>query len=279
MGVSIKPSNLSSGGILNDVVMSVSSSRFEMFAFGDSGERPAIVFRGETEDGEERVQAWSCGKEGDWSPSEDGRELLPLSSKTSLHEKSNAGMLLASLINSGFPEEDVDEDISVFEGGEYHFIQVKPEGREDLEDEDGHKRKVGTVPIVDQIVNMPGKGGSKASSRSSKTSKSSSKTAKASSKVKPADKASSKSKATDKGGDDDESRAKAAILATLEEMGDEAKEQGVNREDLGSRAYSNVTGRGKQAVLNIILDADWLGSADHAEDWEFDESDDTVYAV
>jgi hypothetical protein len=117
------------GGLLNDADVVIKEASISMFDYG--GKRPdavpAVRFLLGLEDGSEMEQYWSCGAASDWMPSEDGKKLVAIGKKTQLNSSSNAAILLASIVNAGFPEAKIEasgDDVSVFQDMEGHVMRV-----------------------------------------------------------------------------------------------------------------------------------------------------------
>jgi hypothetical protein len=114
------------GGLLDDVDVVVKSAEIAMFDY--AGTRPdavpAIKFTLGIEDGEDVEQYWSVGKASDWMPSEDGKKLVAIGRATQINASSNAAILLKSIVDAGFPENKVSDDITCFEGIEGHVMRV-----------------------------------------------------------------------------------------------------------------------------------------------------------
>ena len=154
---SLRPSEMSEGGgLLSDVDVVWKTPRFEMFDYEGKSPQPvpALMVDLETADGEEQVQAWSMGSSKDWMPSEDGKTLVSVGDATMLKTNSNGALLIASLINAGFPEEKIGGDASIFEGLECHMIRVTAPERPGLkrEKKDGFEQ---TVLQVSEIHKLP----------------------------------------------------------------------------------------------------------------------------
>jgi hypothetical protein len=160
------------GGLLDDVTATVASADFVMWDYGGkAADSPAMKFGLGLESGDEAEQYWSVGNAKDWRPSPDGKRLIGIGSAKGINVKSNMGLFLTSIVNAGFPEDKLEDDISVFVGMEAHFIRVAAPKRPGLERaprEDGREFEQ-TVLVVDEIIKMPwdkGKGKGKSSGKS-----------------------------------------------------------------------------------------------------------------
>ncbi len=155
----LRPSGFSEGGgLLDDVNATVKEARFEIFDYqGKGNAAPSARFTLSLEDGSEVSQNWSCGKATDWTPSEDGKTLVAIGRATSLNRQSNVALLLESIVNSGFPEDRIGDDITIFEGMEAHFVRVPAPERKGLTKRTDAQGNVieQTVLVVDKIIKLP----------------------------------------------------------------------------------------------------------------------------
>ena len=161
-GMSLNPEDFTEGGgLVDDVNVIWNKVRFEMFDYQGSvpGGAPALKIDMKDEDGEEHEQYYSMGSANDWSPSMDGKQLISVGSASGIRASSNGGILLKSLVDSGFPKDQIGDDITVFEGLQCHVIRVpapKRPGIKKKEREDGRDFGPDTILIVDEIIAMPG---------------------------------------------------------------------------------------------------------------------------
>jgi hypothetical protein len=178
MGVSLKPSQaVEGGGLLDDVDVKVVEARFAMFDYNGSQQPvPTIKLSLDVMDGSEPIQQyWSVGKSLDWIPSDDGKELVPIGKATQLVTTSNGMILLASLVNAGFPESKIDEDISVLEGMECHVNRVAAPKREGLNTNNEGKKRDNTILTITKIIKYPWDADTKTKSTTKPRAKASSK--------------------------------------------------------------------------------------------------------
>jgi hypothetical protein len=114
------------GGLLDDVDVVVKEASIAMFDY--NGTRPdavpAILFKIAVKDGEDVDQYWTVGKASDWMPSEDGKKLVAIGRATQINAGSNGAILLASIVNAGFPAAKISDDISCFDGMGGHVMRV-----------------------------------------------------------------------------------------------------------------------------------------------------------
>lgn len=160
------------GGLLDDVDVTFKGCRVCSWDYNGTVPTavPAIKVEMQLADGGEAAeQYWSAGSSKDWMPSEDGKKLVAIGKATALVRSSNAGILMESIINSGFPEDKISDDISALEGMEVHLMRVPAPKRGGLAPKaaraDGREYE-NTVLTVSKIHKLPwekktAKGGAK----------------------------------------------------------------------------------------------------------------------
>jgi len=147
------------GGLLDDVDVIFKAVRFTTWDYNGKVPVavPAIKATMEVVDGETVEQYWSIGAAKDWSPSEDGKTLVAVGRSTNLVSSANGAILLTSLVNAGFPEDKLIDDISVVEGLEAHVVRVPAPVRVGLKKAARADGKVfdDTVLVVGTINKLP----------------------------------------------------------------------------------------------------------------------------
>lgn len=155
----LNPKNFSEGGgLLDDINAVVKESRFELFDYqGKAAASPSLRMTLTLEDGSEASQNWSVGKVTDWQPSDDGKTLVAIGRATNLNRQSNGALLLESIVNSGFPEDKIGDDISIFDGLEAHFVRVPAPERKGMTKRTDAAGNVieSTVLTIDKIIRLP----------------------------------------------------------------------------------------------------------------------------
>lgn len=122
----LRPSQfVEGGGLVSDIDVVFEDVRFVMWDYNGTlpTANPAIKAKMVEEDGAEYEQYWSAGQHKDWVASEDGRKLVAVGNSSGLNSGSNAGILLTSIVNAGFPEDKIGDDITVFKGMKCHVIR------------------------------------------------------------------------------------------------------------------------------------------------------------
>lgn len=128
MGLSLKPKDAETGGgLLDDLDVVISKCRFGLWDYNGAIPQPifALGVTFKDDDGNEAVQWYSAGKTEHHIPTDDGRKAQAVGKEAKgLHESTNAMLFIASLVNSGFPEDKIGDDVSVFEGTRVHVNRV-----------------------------------------------------------------------------------------------------------------------------------------------------------
>ncbi len=162
MGVSIKPSQFVEGGAVPvDRNLLWKECRFANF---DYTKKDGTVIAStisakityQDDDGTEYVQHYSAGDPARFQPSKDGKTLEALTASENLSKSSNYYILMNALINAGFPENKLGEDISVLDGLYTHNIGIPEPKRSGLVREapaEGARERVISVP--DSIIKLP----------------------------------------------------------------------------------------------------------------------------
>lgn len=158
----LRPSTfVEGGGLLGDVDVTFQSTRFCMWDYNGKQptEVPAIhpVFLVEDTGEVHESEYLSCGQ--GWVASEDGKRLIATGSSSGLNANSNGGLFIASIVNAGFPEDKIGDDISVFDGMKAHVIRqvTKREGLQKAPRADGRSFEP-TVLVVSKIHKLPWEG-------------------------------------------------------------------------------------------------------------------------
>jgi len=159
-GTSLRPSDaVEGGGLLDNVDVTWKEVLFEMWDYnGTLPLSPALKVVMSLDDETEAAQYFSCGKAEDWTPSKDGKKLVPIGGARGLSKSCNFMILLDSLIKADFPEDKIGDDCSVFEGLEAHMIRVAAPKRPGLAPAkaraDGRTYER-TNLVVDKILKLP----------------------------------------------------------------------------------------------------------------------------
>jgi hypothetical protein len=165
-GASLIPTDWTSGGLLNDVNVTIVDMTFvDDWTYGGTVSDPvlalAVTFHkdDQIEGEEDTVQHFSAGDLARWVPDPDNpKHVIPAenSSAKALNNNTNCAAFLGSLIEAGFPVNakghEVTEFVDVFEGTYCHVMRVPQKKRTGLVAADDKQRD---VLIVDQVLRLP----------------------------------------------------------------------------------------------------------------------------
>ena len=161
--VSLRPSNFVEGGAVPvDRNLTWKECRFNLFDYTrKTGEVVATTVAARItyvdDDGAEFVQQYSAGDPERFTPSPDGKKLVAVGTALSLSKSSNFYLLLNALINAGFPENRLDEDISSLDGLYTHNVGMPEPTRVGLVRPAvaGEAARPRVISIPDQILRLP----------------------------------------------------------------------------------------------------------------------------
>lgn len=115
---SLNPETHSEGGPPVDRNMLIRQARYEYYNYGGRANRTfAIKLDLVDDDGHEYEQRYSVGDPSRWSMSPDETTAIPVAAGTNISKSSNAHILLAAVVNAGYPADRLNTlDISVLDG-------------------------------------------------------------------------------------------------------------------------------------------------------------------
>ena len=155
MSISLRPSTYTSGGLVDDVDVTLKELRFMLWDYDGKADAdvPALRVTMETEDGEESMQYFSAGRADHFMPTEDGLGLDQVGARTSINESTNFATFMRSLIEVGCDESKFDEDISALEGMNVHVRRIPQKERGGFPNTrpDGQPRMVLTVTKINSV--------------------------------------------------------------------------------------------------------------------------------
>lgn len=180
-GISIRPSDFVEGGAVPvDKNLVWKECRFALFQYEKKD--GSVVTRPDgspvvtttaritlvDDDGNESVQHYSVGDPERFAPSDDGKTLEAKGSAAQLNLSCNFYLLLNALVNAGYPEDKLEDDISTLDGLYAYHIGVPEPQRSGLARQaaaDGVAR-VKTLSVPSRILQLPGeKKGAKAAAK------------------------------------------------------------------------------------------------------------------
>lgn len=154
--VSLRPSDAAEGGVMpTDQDLEIKEARFVIWDY--QGKAPASLAAKLillADDGSEYAQYYSAGDPKRFVPTPDGEGILPASdSAAKLSKSSNYVLLMQELVNCGFPENRLGDDITVIERTKAHWIAKPQPERIGLKREPGRREAMMLVPS--QILKLP----------------------------------------------------------------------------------------------------------------------------
>lgn len=166
MALSLRPSTFSAGGLIDDIDVEIVRARFVQYDFEGKSDEPKLCILGvmKDNDGNEHPQYWSAGDLQFFVPSEDpknedlnGITCVQVGQKTALNGGTNAALFLNSLVQVGFPEDQLDAgDLRVLEGVKVHVNRVPQPKRNNLPKKTGQSDRDPMVLIATALIAMPG---------------------------------------------------------------------------------------------------------------------------
>ncbi len=164
MGVSIRPSQFVEGGAVPvDRNLLWGPCRFNLFDYTKKdgtvvATTVAAKIHYKDDEGTEYDQEYSAGDPARFAPSKDGKTLEALTASANLSKSSNYYILMNALINAGFPENRLGEDISVLDGLYTHNIGIPEPKRSGLVRETAEGARERVISVPDSIIKLPWEG-------------------------------------------------------------------------------------------------------------------------
>jgi hypothetical protein len=241
MGVSLKPDTFTQG-VLDDVDVTWTECRFVMYDYDGKSPQPApgLMITMEDDDGKEYKQFYSAGAAKDWAPNPDdgGKTLEAVGKAKALNQNSNVSLLLSSLINAGYDQDEITDDVSDLDGIRAHMIQVPAPKRSGLVTQGSQDK---TILVVDSLLESDGQDKGKGRDK---------------------DKGKDKGKDKDKGSDSDiENDVTEFVIETISNNDGE-----VTKKDLAVASIKHFKKGDKKAVNKFLLSEDWLKEGP----WDYD---------
>jgi hypothetical protein len=155
-GASLNPKDALAGALAPDGEAVIESARAVMFDYsGKVAPAPAAWVHLKYVDGTEFDQYYSCGSADKLAPSPDGKRFInPNGDDGEAHfgKGSNFMLLVSSILDAGYPEDKLSDDLSSFDGMRV-VIQNKPQPkRQGLQGD----REGKVIPLVAKILQLPG---------------------------------------------------------------------------------------------------------------------------
>ena len=160
-GASMKPSDAVEGGGLFQGIVTWRNPKFEMCDYvrkDGSVANSAIAFHPDLEDEDGIIHNQDFWTVGDgWTPSKDGTKLISSKKGASLSKTCNFIILMNSLVEAKFPEDKMEDDVSIYEGMKTDMVRQAPPERKGLVKKE--KKYDDSVLVVDSIITFPWEGG------------------------------------------------------------------------------------------------------------------------
>lgn len=156
----LSPKNQVEGqGLLDDVDVTFAEVRIANWDYNGKVPVPVPALKVDMaqDDGSIHTQYYSVGKGTDWQPSEDGKQLIAVGKATGITNSSNCALLINSLVDAGFPENRIPEDVSLLEGLRAHMTRIPAPKRGGVVKAPRADGRVfeDTVLIVGTIITLP----------------------------------------------------------------------------------------------------------------------------
>jgi len=145
--------NFVQGGLIQDVDVTFTNSRFEWFDYQGKADQ-IVAFASDLvkEDGETVTQHWPIGgKDTDLKPTDDGRSIESPNNVT-LKKGSNFHTFLVEAGNHGIDVKEGIADAGIFNGLKAHIIRIPIKGG-------GQNSKDREVLVISKVIQMPSKAG------------------------------------------------------------------------------------------------------------------------
>jgi len=262
----LNPNEMNEGGgaaMLDNVVVNWKNVTVELFDYaGKSASVCALKVDFEYED-EISTQYFKIGSPENWQPSDDGKSAIKVGTEEAPNKNTNFGILLTSLLNVGFPEDRLGDDVTELENLQTRMVR-KPDTRPTArkrKSKDGTKEYDPTVLEVGELLKLPEDNKPAKSAPAGKPKGAGKKTA--------SKKAAGKKAAAKKGGDYDVQATDMILELLAENEGtlNIADVAGAVKEKAGADDSLGAADR-----VKIVLAAKKLSGAD-ADGWSIDSDE------
>lgn len=276
---SLRPADMTAGGLLDDIDVVFESCSFVEWDYDGKITTPVLavlITMSYDDNGEAKSvdQYYSAGDLSRFIPSEDGSHAVPVSGARGLNSNTNAALLLKSVIDAGFPEDNFgDGDITAMNGMGVHINRVpQPKRGGGIADknESGYDK---TVAVVTKINFMPGEEAAPAPApaRPAGGKAAAGRPAPATSAARGKQTAAPPTQADTESDQDLQLEAAGILQEALAAKGGSIPKSGI-----APACFKLLAGNAnRSAILQLFADADFLGSDEYG--WSFDGK--TVTAV
>jgi len=152
--LSLKPSDfITGGGVPSDRNLNIVSAEFTYWDYnGQTAAITALKVAYTDDDGAEYTQYYSAGSPDRLKPSSDGKSLESVGDANGLTSHSNCSIFLESLVEAGFPENKLADDISIINGLRIYSVAKEQPKRAGMKGKPGDTK---VVLVVSKIFKMP----------------------------------------------------------------------------------------------------------------------------
>jgi len=152
--LSLKPSDfVLGGGVPSDRNLYILDAVFTYWDYnGQASATTALKIAFTDDDGVRSIQYYSAGSPDRIRPSSDGKSLEPIGDAAGLNKNSNLSIFLESLVTAGFPENKLNNDISVLNGLRIYAVAKEQPKRAGIKDKFGDSK---VVLVASKILQMP----------------------------------------------------------------------------------------------------------------------------
>jgi hypothetical protein len=254
--VSINPGTFIEGGLF-DGVLTITEAKFvDDFNYGGKQKATlAAILTFINEDGESNEQAYSCGDPKKFTPSDDGKKLIPVGNSKQLFRGSNFFLLMQETANAGFPGDKMSDSIDCLEGLHADFTR---KAQAELTKRQGIGKEGATILVPTEIITLPGEDGERFEANKKAPQSKKSQPGGKKKEAAPAD-----SEVTD-----------AAVEAIMEVITD--NDGSITKKALVGKLMKSVPkdNANRKAILSMAAKNDFLSGDDAT--WEFDGSELTL---
>jgi hypothetical protein len=154
--VSLRPSDaVAGGGPVQEGIYEITDAKFTTNDYNGTVQTPvpALAIEYKNVEGVLYVQYYSAGDARNFAPSTDGKRLRRVGSAAALNNATNCYQFLASVVNAGYPEDQLSDDIS-FLIGMHVEVMHEPTAERTIR---GTVKQKGIIPVIKRFLEDPAK--------------------------------------------------------------------------------------------------------------------------
>lgn len=167
--ISLKPSEAThGGGMVPEGEYEISDAKFINWDYNGSVQVavPALGVEYKTDEDIKYAQYYSAGDAKNLEPADEGKRLRSKGTATALNDSTNCFAFMKSLVNSGFSEDKIADDISILVGCRVKVVHEAAPEREI----GGRKIEKKMIAVIGKVLSVPGEKTKKAATAAKKTS-------------------------------------------------------------------------------------------------------------